>query len=166
MRNAASSPSLVADLYTQHHGWLHGWLRRKLGCSERAADFTQDTFLRLLSRDDVSALREPRAFLTTVARNLVADHWRRQELERAYLDALAAQPEALAPSPEERMLALEALLQLDRALGRLPALTRRIFLLSQFEGLAYNVIATQTGLSVPTVKRHMRRAFLACLDAH
>ncbi|WP_312155700.1 sigma factor, partial [Pseudomonas sp.] len=35
-------------LYGTHRGWLHGWLRRSLGCSQQAADLAQDTFVRLL----------------------------------------------------------------------------------------------------------------------
>jgi len=35
-------------LYQDHHGWLQGWLRKRLGDREHAADVAQDTFLRLL----------------------------------------------------------------------------------------------------------------------
>lgn len=163
--SAAPPPDhTVASIYTQHHSWLQAWLRKKLGCSHRAADLAHDTFLRLLGRTDAAALQEPRAFLTTVARNLVADHWRRQALERAYLDALAILPEPEYPSPEERLLAVDTLLRIDRSLNQLPAVTRRIFVLSQFEGLPYADIATAVKVSLPTVKRHMSRAFLACLN--
>ncbi|WP_315126993.1 sigma-70 family RNA polymerase sigma factor [Comamonas antarctica] len=158
----------VHALYSDHHGWLRAWLRRRLGCGERAADLAQDTFVRVLSARqaaDTSAWREPRAYLTTIARNLMADHWRRAELERAYLDALAAQPEALAPSPEAQLLIMETLLRIDACLAALPALTRRIFLSSQLDGMVYADIAAQQGLSLPTVKRHMSTAFVACLSA-
>ena len=164
LSTAARHQDPIGNLYAEHNGWLQGWLRKKLGCSHRAADFAHDTFLRLMLRDDVGALREPRAFLTTVARNLVADHWRRQELERAYLEALAILPEPEHPSPEERLLVVEKLLRIDSCLSRLPAITRRVFLQSQFEGFTYTHIAAEMGISLPTVKRHMSRAFLACLS--
>ena len=154
----------VAELYTDHHSWLHAWLRRKLGCTHRAADLAHDTFLRLLYRDEPIPFQEPRAYLTTIARNLVADHWRRQELERAWLEALAARPEPVSPSPEERLLILDTLRRIDRCLGELPALTRRIFLRSQLDGQVYADIAAELDISLPTVKRHMSRAFLACLS--
>eukprot|EP01034_Spumella_vulgaris_P043948 gene43948-54609_t len=38
---AARDP--VADLYASHHGWLSGWLRKKMGCADNAADVAQDT---------------------------------------------------------------------------------------------------------------------------
>ena len=30
-------------LYADHHGWLSGWLRSRVGCSHTAADLAQDT---------------------------------------------------------------------------------------------------------------------------
>ncbi len=34
---------------------------------------------------------EPRVLLTHIAKGLVIDHWRRQSIERAYLEALYGQ---------------------------------------------------------------------------
>lgn len=92
----------IAALYTDHHGWLQGWLRRRLGDMHQAADLAHDTFMRLLARDEPVAMREPRAFLTTVAQRVLSNHYRRQQLERAYLDALA-QPRR-RPRPGARHL--------------------------------------------------------------
>ncbi len=151
-------------LYSAHHGWLQGWLRKKLGCSEHAADLAQDTFLRLLaSRRPLPALQEPRAYLTTVARGLLIDHFRREDIRLAYQQALAAMPEPLHPSPEERLLLLETLIRIDMMLDTLPPQTRQIFLLSQLHEKTYAEIATRMDVSLITVKRHMQKAFLACL---
>ena len=35
-------------LYSDHHGWLHGWLRKKMGCSHRAADLAHSVGAKLL----------------------------------------------------------------------------------------------------------------------
>lgn len=151
-------------LYREHHGWLKSWLRGKLGCSEQAADLTQDTFMRVLAARRHEPVREPRSYLTTIARGLLIDHYRRRDLERAYLDALAHLPEPEAPSPEQRLLVLETLLQINAALDALPRDARRAFLLSQLDGLGYAEIASELKISLSTVKRHMLRAFRACLD--
>ncbi|THF54879.1 sigma-70 family RNA polymerase sigma factor [Pseudothauera rhizosphaerae] len=152
-------------LYADHHRWLHGWLRRKLGCTHRAADLAHDTFLRLLSRDEPVAIQEPRAFLTTVAQGLVANHFRRQKIEQAWLEALARLPEAEAPSPEARALMLETLIEIDRRLDALGAAVRRAFLLFQLDGLPQTEIAARLGVSVPTVKRYVAKALVACCFA-
>ncbi|MGF6772300.1 RNA polymerase sigma factor (sigma-70 family) [Paraburkholderia sp. GAS199] len=152
-------------LYSNHHSWLQAWLRKKLGCAHRAADLAHDTFVRLLARDEPLTLDEPRAFLTTVAQRVMANHWRREQIERAYLDAIAHAPEAFAPSPEERALILEALCEIDALLDRLPVAVKRAFLLAQLDGLTHAEIAAQLNISIATVKRHLVRAGAQCFFA-
>ncbi|PIF77711.1 RNA polymerase sigma-70 factor (ECF subfamily) [Variovorax sp. 54] len=156
----------IHHLYSDHHGWLSGWLRKKLGNSFDAADIAHDTFLRLLtSRSSSGFGSEPRALLAHIAKGLLIDHWRHQEVERAYLDAIAHLPEQHVPSPETRLLVLEALQRIDAMLHALPSKTREIFLLAQFDGLGYGEIAQRLDTSLITVKRHMRKAFIACMAA-
>ncbi|BBA35814.1 RNA polymerase [Methylocaldum marinum] len=150
-------------MYVSHHGWLVGWLRNKLGCPDFAADLAQDTFLRVMLAREYENIREPRAYLTTIAHGLVVNHWRRLDIERAYLEALACQPEPLVPSPEQRALILETLYEIDALLGALSPQVKSAFLLSQIEGLKYEDIARLIGVSLITVKRYMKQAFLHCL---
>lgn len=161
--HAASSSDPVANLYKSHHGWLHGWLRKKLGCTHHAADLAQDTFVRMLIRCDHQAIREPRAYLTTIANGLLIDHWRRQEIERAWLETLANQSEPITPSPEHRVLMLEALMQVDRMLAGLSDKVRRAFLMAQIHGLTYKQIAAELDVSERMVKKYMAQAMLACI---
>ncbi|WP_392890527.1 sigma-70 family RNA polymerase sigma factor [Pseudomonas migulae] len=155
----------IHTLYSEHHGWLQGWLHRKLGNRCDAADLAHDTFLRLLTRQVVKPLgSEPRALLTHIAKGLVIDRWRRQDIERAYLETIAQLPAAEVPSPETRLLILETLMRIEALLRELPAVTRDTFMLSQIEGLTYAQIATRLKVSLITVKRHMRTAFIACLS--
>lgn len=163
LTDRASYPHIHA-LYCEHHGWLHGWLQRKLGNTSDAADLAHDTFVRLLTRPSRSFGSEPRALLTHIAKGLVIDRWRRQDVERAYLQSIAHLPEAEVPSPETRWLILETLQRIDAMLRELPERTREAFLLSQIDGLTYPQIANRLGVSLITVKRHMREAFIACLS--
>lgn len=162
--------SEIEQLYHAHHRWLHGWLRRKLGCGHQAADLAQDTFLRLIDSrlrgaSDPAALREPRAFLATMADRLVTNHFRRLSLEQAWLDALASLPRAQWPAPEQHMAARQALQRIDAALDTLAERARRTFLMSQFNGLGYAQIASALGVTERSVKRYMAEAFEACILA-
>ena len=162
-------PSLHAEatqaLYLQHHGWLVARLRRKLGCAWDAADIAQSTFVRVLAAtgQPLHDVAEPRAYLTTIARNLLINHVRHRALERAWLDALAQLPAPLAPSPEEHLLVLEALREIDAMLDGLPARAREAFLLAQLDGLTYAEVAARLGVSERTVKRYMAEAFARCI---
>jgi RNA polymerase sigma-70 factor (ECF subfamily) len=158
-----SEPASIDAIYREHHGWLLGWFRRRLGGASCAADLAHDTFVRLMTSRDAQQLNEPRAFLRTLAHGVVVNHWRRQDIERAWLDALAVLPEPLAPSPEERFLAFETLCRIDAMLDRLNPKARTAFLLSQLDGLAYAEIAAQLKVSQRMVKKYMAQAMLQCL---
>nr|EKV3603750.1 sigma-70 family RNA polymerase sigma factor [Pseudomonas aeruginosa]EKW6797870.1 sigma-70 family RNA polymerase sigma factor [Pseudomonas aeruginosa] len=145
-------------LYSDHHHWLTGWLRRRLGCPQNAADLAQDTFVKVLVSRQAARIDEPRAFLTTIARRVLCNHYRRQDVERAYLEALASLPEREVPSEETRAIVLETLVELDRLLDGLPPLAKETFLLAQLDGLGYAEIATQLGISLSSVKRYMLNA--------
>lgn len=163
-----TSALAVQQLYDAHHGWLFGWLRRRLGNSADAADLAQDTFVGLLTayrRCAMPDLREPRAYLTSIAKRLMVDMYRRNGLEQAYLAALAAKPSQYAPSEEERLVVLQTLREVDALLEGLPEKARVAFLLSQLDGMTYAQIGTEMGVSVRTVKRYMAEAFKQCILA-
>lgn len=156
----------LGRLYRDHHNWLKGWLRGRLGDVMDAEDLAQDTFVRVIhSPQPAERLREPRRFLVTIAKGLTVDLFRRRSLERQYLEALARMPEATAIAPEERELLLETLQQIDAALDKLPEAVRRAFLLSQLDGLTYARIAVELSVSERTVKRYMQQGVSQCLAA-
>ena len=165
MESSLPPSNTVEVLYMDHHSWLTGWLRRKLGCPHSAADLAQDTFMRLLNARETPSIAEPRAFLTVVAKRVLFNHYRRQDLERAYLQALADMPEQLVPSEEERAIILQTLMELDQLLDGLPTPVKRAFLLAQVDGLSYADIGAQLGISIATVKRHLNKAALRCYFA-
>lgn len=158
-------PRDIAELYSNHNGWLKGWLRTRLNCSETAADLAQDTFVRLLRKDKGNlVIREPRAYLTRVAQRLVINHWRRQDIEQAYLEALALQPEPLVPSVEEQQIIIETIMEVDAMLRSLPDKVHQAFLLSRMDGLTYSAIAQQLGVTERSIKNYMAQAMLHCLQ--
>ncbi len=130
-------------LYREHHSWLLNWLRKRLDCRMQAEDHAHDTFMRILAARDPYAIVEPRAYLTTIA----------------------ALPEALAPSPEQHIIILATLQEIDALLDQLPAKVRSAFLMSQLDGLTYVEIGQRLGVSDRMVKKYMAGAMLHCLTA-
>ncbi len=159
---SSSHPDLET-LFRQHHAWLFGRLLRRASNHGDAEDVASETFLQIGQDPARTDLRDPRAFLTTVAKRLLFQLWRRQDLERAYLDTLRGRPEAASLSQEDHAMWIEAIAQIDRVLAALPSPVRTAFLLSRLDGLSYPEIATQLGVSLATVERHMQRALLQCL---
>lgn len=152
----------IETLYVNHHSWLQGWLRRRLGDASDAADIAQDTFLRVLTRRELPTLDAPRTYLSTIAHGLIIDHWRRRELEQAWLATLAILPEPDIPSPESRAIFLETLIAIDRLLDALKPQVRTAFLLAQLDGLTCPEIARHMGKSLATVERYIAKALRAC----
>ncbi|MCO7573262.1 RNA polymerase sigma factor [Pseudomonas chlororaphis] len=156
---------LVGALYRDHRGWLLAWLRRNVACSQRAEDLSQDTFVRLLGRDELKAPREPRAFLLAIAKGLLFDHFRRAALEQAYLNELMLIPESEQPSPEQQQLILEDLKAIDRLLGKLSSKARMAFLYNRLDGLSHAEIAARLGVSVPRVRQYLAQGIRQCYIA-
>lgn len=157
-----STPERVQTLYAEHHGWLQGWLRRQLGDAFQAADLAHDVFVRVLRRPTSTPAHEPRAYLSTIARGLLIDHWRRRELERAWRETLANTPEALAPSPESQLLVLETLIKIDEMLDTLKPRVRQAFLWAQLDGMTCRQIAQDLGVSLATAERYVATGLRHC----
>ena len=77
---------------------------------EDAADLAQDTFVRVIKARNALEIREPRPYLSMVAKGLLVDLFRRRSLEQAWLEALAEVPRLEQPSLEEQAMLLQALL--------------------------------------------------------
>ena len=156
---------LVGALYRDHRGWLLAWLRRSVACPQRAEDLSQDTFVRLLGREELKAPREPRAFLVAIAKGLLFDYFRRAALEQAYLTELMLIPEAEQPSVEEQQMILEDLKNNDRLLGKLSSKARAAFLYNRLDGLGHAEIAERLGVSVPRVRQYLAQGVRQCYIA-
>ena len=167
----------IGYLYQEHHTWLFRLLNRKLNNSADAADLAQDAFINLLKKpkhftdnfanncaDKAGAnsvyKSGARNYLSRIASGLCVDFWRRQQVERAYLEVLALRPEAVAISPEQQHCLLETLFEIDKLLSQLPDKVASVFILAQLDGLSYQQIATKQGISLRSVNNYMAIALV------
>ena len=162
-----SSPADLGSLYSEHHGWLLGWLRKKLGCREHAADLAHDTFVRILQVCDLPSLKEPRAYLTTTATRLVIDSVRRKRIEETYLAELALWVEegGFAPSAEQILVAVEALTRIGMVLEGLAIRPRQAFLMRYLDESTHAEIAGKLGVSTKMVQKYLVQALMHCHQA-
>ncbi|QGZ66748.1 sigma-70 family RNA polymerase sigma factor [Paraburkholderia acidisoli] len=157
-------------LYGDHHGWLKSWLQRRLGNAADAGDLAHDVFLRLIVKPASRGFATPaeaRAYLRVMAKGLCTDHWRRREIEQAWLDTLAAQPEPIEPSPEFRAMVIETILEIGTLLARLSDKAQRAFVLAQIYGFSTPEIAAELAVSARMVQKYLASAMLqlALVDA-
>lgn len=164
MISADPSALSISQLYGEHHGWLVGWLRKQVGCPHHAADLAHDTFVRIIGARDLLCLNEPRAYLTTTATRLLVDQARRRRVEQAYLAELALLAEAVEgfPSPEQTLVAIQALDQICVALDGLAEKPLQAFLLHYLDGQTHAEIALQLGVSARMIRKYLVQALLYC----
>lgn len=154
-----------SHVYQTHQTTLLSWFKHKLQHHHQSEDLSQEVFYRALkSHYQHEHIKEPRAWLLGIAKHVIIDHWRHQQVERLYLEALAQLPAEFYPSAEHEICIRETLFQVHKVLEKLPARAAQVFLLSQLDGLTYKSICAQLNISEATVKRDMKLAFLACIS--
>lgn len=142
------------------------FLRRRTGNDDTARDLAQDACLRAAEQHGCGgdapgapATREhARAWLFTVAERLAIDHHRRQ---RHWHDELAPRLSAgphHAPDVAESHAYAQALRAVERALARMPARTRDVFIAHRLEGVPHEALAQQHEVSSKTIEREITRA--------
>ncbi|THF62526.1 sigma-70 family RNA polymerase sigma factor [Pseudothauera rhizosphaerae] len=159
-------PPSVEILYCDHHDWLHGWLRRRLGNAADASDLAHDAFLRLILKPasrGFDSFGEARAYLRAMAQGMCINLWHRREIEQAWLDTLAARPEEYAPSAEHQAIVLEALHEIGAMLLDLPPKAARAFLMAAACQMTDKEVAEELGVSTRMVRKYVAQAMLCCL---
>ncbi len=132
---------------------VHRYLAHRLGDPAAAEDLAAETFLRAYAARASFRPGSPRAWLFTIATNLLRDHargaGRRDAAHAEWLgrSAPAAEHEFELPDPA-----------LARALTALRAEEREALLLYAWADLSYDEIATVTGVAVGTVRSRLARA--------
>lgn len=155
----------IESIYCDHHDWLQGWLRQRLGNAADAADLAHDAFVRLLHRpvtQGFDSYFEARAYLRSMANGLCVDLWRRREIEQVWLETLAAKPESFEPSPEQHAVVIETLMEIGEMLSRLPHKAATAFMMAQIDGVPYRDIGNSLGVSDRMVKKYIAQAMLQC----
>jgi RNA polymerase sigma-70 factor (ECF subfamily) len=120
-----------------------------------AADFVQETLLRLVRKVEGGAFDASRGSLRMYAFGIA----RRVRLEH-FDDLVPSEPfhEEAVPSHEDRLIKRERSHRLRRAISRLPEAQRDIVLLLLDRELTLADIATLTAQPLNTVKSHVHRA--------
>ncbi|MBD2783719.1 sigma-70 family RNA polymerase sigma factor [Xenorhabdus sp. DI] len=153
---------ITQQLYSDYHHWLCNWIRQNSACPNHAEDLAHEIFIKLMQSSDLETIRQPRAFLITLARRTLANHWRRKKLEDRYLESLRELPVISSHSSEHQLVLLDQLEKIDKTLDELPVKVRQAFLLTQFQGRRYKEVAEDLGISISSVKNYLHQAHRKC----
>lgn len=160
---AADRAVWLAEQVLPHEPALRRWLGERLALrAHDVDDVVQESYAKLAALDSIDHVREPRAYLFTVARSLVQQQLRRAQVvaieTMAELDGLGMQAEASRSSPEWFASSRQQLALAQRMLARLPARAREVFQMRRIEGLSQKEISARLKISQSTVEKHMIKA--------
>lgn len=154
------------NIHRADYPWIVARLYEKLRNHQDAEDIASEACIQLMTSVELHAVEQPRAMLMTISKRLVWKQWRRRELEQAWLEYLnLAAEQAVAPSAEERLQAVQTLEAIDAVMQGLSAKAREAFILSQIDGMKHAQIAAELGISVSCVRKYIGKAMLLCYQA-
>ncbi|MGE5693874.1 MAG: sigma-70 family RNA polymerase sigma factor [Candidatus Sericytochromatia bacterium] len=155
----APESALMRALYDEHAAALWRYAMRLTGDRARSEDVVQETLLRAWQHPEVigDGERSARAWLFTVARNMIIDE-RRSARFRSEVGTLEGAPEDTAPNEVDS--ALDRLLIGD-AIAQLSADHRAVVRRSYYLGWSTAQIAADLDIAEGTVKSRLHYALRA-----
>lgn len=138
---------------------MRGWLRRRLAAAADVEDIIQECYCRLAQLKDVTHIDQPRAYLFTMARNLVHRQLRAARVVR--IEAMAdldIEWQSDEPSPERVAIARHELERVQAVIATLTERARRIFVMRRVDGLSQKEIAQALGVSEAVVENDASRS--------
>ncbi len=141
------------ELYRHHASQVYRFSLWMCGNEADAEDITAETFARAWVGIDDARFDTAKAYLMTIARNLVKNR-HRQNRDRLPLEDSLIDPK---PNPERTTTAKAELDRALRALESVSEVDREVFLMRVGGDLSYREIALATGLSISAAKVKVHR---------
>lgn len=141
---------------------VYGVVYQAVGNPADAQDLTQEVFLRALrSLDRYRQTSVPfRAYLATIARNLVRDQWRRKRLSLVDLEAAGELPSSSA-GPEEHAVSRSEADHLRAGIATLPPDYQEVIQLRVLEGRPTDEVARMMNRTPAAIRQLQHRAINA-----
>lgn len=147
--------STLRTLFDRYQTDLKRYVAHKFGNHHDAEDIIQDTFHNVLKAENLDSIENPKAYLYQTAHNLALNRIRKQKRHEDYACSNVSDIETETVPLERSASATQDLLKLEQTMQNLPEKYRRTFLLSRVDGLTYAEIASELGISVSTVEKHI-----------
>jgi RNA polymerase sigma-70 factor (ECF subfamily) len=162
---ADSREKFLGHVVDRHGSRLRRYFAARLQNTTDIADLAQEVFLRLIRVERHDRIRNPEAYLLTIASHVLAQHSLAKARERECVDIadLATDRDFALETDHARQLDLARRAQeMQRAIEQLPPNPQACLVLHYREGWTLDEIATRLGVSRSMVKKHIARAVLHC----
>lgn len=151
----------------KYHHELIQFLSRQGKDRDTAADLAQESYVRVITlQQRGEPIHNLRALLYRTVRNLLTDQHRRDSVrQHDSLDTMAEIDMPAAPShwqPEEALTSWQVIKAYVETIEALPPRCKEAFILYAFDDYTQADIASQMGISISMVEKHIVRAMVAC----
>ena len=147
-------------LFAEHSQSIYVYVLRMVGDADRAADITQDTFIKVYRKlDSLTDATSTRAWIYRIATNTAIDEMRRRRFVTP-MDTNEPghdRPDR-GPGPEDQVVAAAIDDRIQRALGRLRPNHRQCLILSDIEDMSAQQIGEVMGISYAATRTLLCRA--------
>jgi len=156
---AMGSQRAFTELFEAYYAVLGEYVLKLTKSLDVSEEIVQDTFVKVwLKRANLLEIQSFTNYLFILCRNRTMDFLRKQAKERAEKAELESRLlENLAEDDLENPSQVYRAL-IDKAVEKLPAQAQRVYILSRYERLKHEEIASQLGISPETVKKHIQYA--------
>jgi RNA polymerase sigma-70 factor (ECF subfamily) len=161
----ATTKGFAAEIATRYGRRLRQFLSVRLRNVHDVPDVAQEVFLRLLRVERQDAIRNPEAYLFTVASHVLQQHTLRQSTDPVFIDITDALAELAIPAGEDpaaKAASAERMKLLERALAQLPPRVAAALVMHRVGGFTVQEIADQLCVSRDSVKKYLTRAAQHC----
>ncbi len=146
-RSAVSDRQRFQDLYLAEFQHLSGYCTMLVSDDQLGWEIAQESFTRLFAR--WVKVRDPQAYVFLIATNLIRDHWRRRDRERAAMRTVRIVTDSSTPAADG---------WLRDVVERLPRQLREVVLLHYYADLPVEQVARALRRPEGTVKRQLHDA--------
>jgi len=166
LKAEAGETAAVGVLVNRYSGELYPYLLKMTGHKQTAEDIFQDTFVRILTKKGkYRGQGHFRAFIFTVARNLVYDMLRKRRVRKEIsLDSITGDEDQSFELSVDETTPVDVLTKkeretiVNRAIDELPPKLKEAVILKRFCNYSYEDIAEMVGCSTSAIKMRVSRA--------
>lgn len=144
------------ELFNRYYKPVKNFVYFKTGDIDLSDDIAQDTFVKIWERKNDIKPETIKPLLYVIAGNLTKNRFEHQRVVFEFTNSF--KPEVSSASPEFEMELKEFNVKLQQAISELKEKDRTVFLMNRIEGLTYNQIAENLGLTVKAIEKRMKNA--------
>ncbi len=146
----------MEQVYTEYREFLYRFFIKHVKIPSLAEDFAQDVFIKFWQRKDrADSIENIDAWLFTLARNHLTDHYRRLASEKKYQEMVWQEMERHANVVIEEIYKKELEERVAVLLQALPRRQKEVYELSREKGFSLEQIAEALDISPNTAKNHL-----------